>query len=544
MVIMVAQSSLPSVNWDAQVSIKLLVEAAPLALAIVDQTGRIAYVNSRLEELFGYRREELVGQMVELLMPAQFREGHVQYRLSYVRDPHVRSMGSGMDLAGRRKDGAAFPIEVGLSPFHAGEQSLVIATITDISKRKQAEQLLVQRVEERTREIERRRQVSEGLRKNLKLVISNRLLPEILDFIASQAAQLLGADACVIYRRDERSGRLQHQAAAGHEAGDWAHMLEQLLARKTPLFHEPLVFAQGMQPAPAFSLSSPTASTLPNSLYRSAYLTVPIRDTQGIYGLIVLYFSELREITHEDLDMALWVADQTALAIENAQLRAQIERSAVAAERSRIARDLHDAVTQTLFSASMIAEVLPIIWQRNEEEGRKRLEELRELTRGALAEMRTLLLELRPAKLVEVDLADLLRQLAEAVAGRARVPVTVQVEGEVEVPAEVKVAFYRVAQEALNNVAKHAQASRATIHLQRSPNLIALAIQDDGCGFVFESIAPEHLGLGIMRERAEAIGASLSVQSEPDQGTFVEVRWTNMNTLSERLSASPMDVQR
>jgi two-component system nitrate/nitrite sensor histidine kinase NarX len=158
------------------------------------------------------------------------------------------------------------------------------------------------------------------------------------------------------------------------------------------------------------------------------------------------------------------------------------------------------------------------------------LEELRELTRGALAEMRTLLLELRPAKLVEVDLADLLRQLAEAAAGRARLPVTVQVEGETEVPADVKVAFYRVAQEALNNVAKHAQARRATIHLQRTPNLVTLAIHDDGCGFVFERIAPEHLGLGIMRERAEAIGASLSVQSDPDQGTTVEVRWTNLET--------------
>jgi signal transduction histidine kinase len=258
-------------------------------------------------------------------------------------------------------------------------------------------------------------------------------------------------------------------------------------------------------------------------------LTAPIRDTRGVYGLILLYYSQPRGFVHEDIDLALRVADQTALAIENASLRAQIERTAVAAERSRIARDLHDAVTQTLFSASMIAEVLPIIWQRSEEEGRRRLEELRELTRGALAEMRTLLLELRPAKLVEVDLADLLRQLAEATAGRARVPVTVQVEGEAEVPADVKVALYRVAQEALNNVAKHAQAQRVLIQLQRTPNLIALTIRDDGCGFVFERIAPEHLGLGIMRERAEAIGASLSVRSAPGQGTTVKIWRENPN---------------
>jgi two-component system nitrate/nitrite sensor histidine kinase NarX len=173
----------------------------------------------------------------------------------------------------------------------------------------------------------------------------------------------------------------------------------------------------------------------------------------------------------------------------------------------------------------MIAEVLPRLWQRNPAEGERRLAELRELTRGALAEMRTLLLELRPARLIEVDMADLLRQLAEAIAGRARVPVSVQIEGEVEIPADVKVAFYRIAQEALNNVAKHAQARHAQIQLYGADNAVNMKVFDDGCGFVFERIKPEHLGLGIMRERAEAIGATLEVQSRPDHGTVVSVRW-------------------
>ena len=197
------------------------------------------------------------------------------------------------------------------------------------------------------------------------------------------------------------------------------------------------------------------------------------------------------------------------------------------AERNRIARDLHDAVTQTLFSASIIAGVLPNIWQRNQEEGQRRLEELRDLTRGALAEMRTLLLELRPAKLIEVDLADLLRQLAEAISGRARIPVTVQIDGTAEISADVKVALYRVAQEALNNIAKHAHANNVLIHLERSPERVMLSVSDDGTGFVFEHIAAHHLGLGIMRERADAIGATLSVRSAPNQGTTIEVCWTN-----------------
>jgi signal transduction histidine kinase len=105
-----------------------------------------------------------------------------------------------------------------------------------------------------------------------------------------------------------------------------------------------------------------------------------------------------------------------------ARLYEQAEEAAVATERNRLARDLHDAVSQTLFSASLIAKVLPRLWERKPEEGRRRLEEVRRLTRGALAEMRTLLLELRPKALVEADLGDLLRQLTEAFIGRARIP--------------------------------------------------------------------------------------------------------------------------
>ena len=107
----------------------------------------------------------------------------------------------------------------------------------------------------------------------------------------------------------------------------------------------------------------------------------------------------------------------------------QLKEKTAEEERIRLARDLHDAVSQTLFSTSLIAEVLPRLWERNKDEGLKKLEEVRQLTRGALAEMRTLLFELRPAALADAELSDLLRQLAESVIGRARVPVTLEVEG-------------------------------------------------------------------------------------------------------------------
>jgi signal transduction histidine kinase len=162
------------------------------------------------------------------------------------------------------------------------------------------------------------------------------------------------------------------------------------------------------------------------------------------------------------------------VAIRTSELQHQIEQreraeqalaekaaqEAVTMERTRLARDLHDAVTQTLFSASLIAEVLPDIWKMNQAEGWNRLDELRQLTRGALAEMRTLLIELRPAALTQVPLPDLLRQLCESLIGRARLPIQLCVEGSGKLPADLQIGLYRITQEALNNIIKHARATR------------------------------------------------------------------------------------
>jgi signal transduction histidine kinase len=199
----------------------------------------------------------------------------------------------------------------------------------------------------------------------------------------------------------------------------------------------------------------------------------------------------------------------------------QLKEKTATEERNRLARDLHDAVSQTLFSASLISDVLPRLWERNPEEARKRLEEIRQLNRGALAEMRTLLLELRPAALADAEPAELLRQLAETITGRARIPVSVEVKGHCLQSSELKVAMYRIAQEALNNVAKHSGASQAKVILHCEPDKIELIIGDNGMGFDQQTRSSSSLGLGIMKERAKSVGASLDVVSQPGVGTVV-----------------------
>jgi signal transduction histidine kinase len=267
-----------------------------------------------------------------------------------------------------------------------------------------------------------------------------------------------------------------------------------------------------------------------------SWLGAPIIIRDRVIGVLTLQHREPDRFASREAGLARAFANQAAVAIENTRLHEQAQDLGAMEERQRLARDLHDAVSQTLFSASLAAEVLPRLWERMPDEGRRCLEELRLLTRGALAEMRTLLLELRPTALIEVGLDDLLRQLVEAVAGRARLPVELAIEGKCSVPPDVHVTLYRITQEALSNVTKHAGATRVSVCLECTPSVlplsgdapvstVALRVEDDGCGFDPRAVPAECLGLCIMRERAQAIGAGLSIESEIGQGTQLVVVW-------------------
>ncbi|MBN2005846.1 MAG: GAF domain-containing sensor histidine kinase [Anaerolineae bacterium] len=252
-----------------------------------------------------------------------------------------------------------------------------------------------------------------------------------------------------------------------------------------------------------------------------SFVHVPIVVEGQVFGIFSVNYNNVRIFGDEDLRLILSLAQRAALAIENAQLYEQAQQAATLEERQRLARELHDAVTQTLFSASLIADVLPRLAKINPEEAERRIRELRDLTRGALAEMRTLLLELRPSAIAESSIDDLLHQLGEAMTGRARVQVNVSIAMRHDLPVNVKVALYRIAQEALNNIAKHANATHVTISLRSTPMGIELRICDDGIGFDVAQRLPDNLGLSIMRERAEAIGAQIAITSQSGQGSQI-----------------------
>lgn len=376
-------------------------------------------------------------------------------------------------------------------------------------------------VRERTLEIERRQLVAEGLRKIISMLNSNYSLSDSLDTILVQAAQFTGACCAYIFQTCEDCGDLAvlackaHHDTSGELFRNWKDFIGEEVTSN---------LVRGLV-VKAPDLKNNGALDLPYARDHGALLAVPLPISGKVYGGLALLFEKAQNFSEEEINLATTLADQASLAIANAQLRAQAEQNAVAAERSRLARDLHDAVTQTLFTTSLIADVLPRIWERNPEEGRKRLEQVRQLTRGALAEMRTLLLELRPASLTETNLADLVRQLSLAFTGRTQIPVIVDVNGNFLLPPDVQVAFYRIAQELLNNVAKHAQASQVTVSLTETAGEIVLSVSDNGKGFDLDTVPSGHMGLNIIGERTSAIGATLQVDSRPGGGTSVFVSW-------------------
>ncbi len=393
---------------------------------------------------------------------------------------------------------------------------------------------LYQREHDARREAERRIAISSALRDILGVLNSNQPIEQVLDYIAAQARELLGADATLIRRADFESNTAT-TVASNHLPPEFEKIRvtpfyrgesDQQLMRREPVVISdiPGVFGPHLHNPVGLDELQRAGMDAEVKFFRSE-LKVPLFAQGNLFGALTIYYRSPHEFSEEDIRLAMTLADQLSLAIENTRLRAAQEQAAVAAERNRLARDLHDAVTQTLFSATLIADVLPRLWERNPEQGKRRLEEVRQLTRGALAEMRTLLLELRPSALADASLPDLLHHLTDAFIGRSRIPTNLQINGTIDLPPDVKLAVYRIAQETLNNIGKHSLASEVNVSLDKNSQRMLLEISDNGRGFNPTVNVTNHLGLGIMRERAESIGASLIIDSVPGKGTHILLHW-------------------
>jgi signal transduction histidine kinase len=334
---------------------------------------------------------------------------------------------------------------------------------------------------------------------------TDRPLSDLLGQVIEQAGQLLGSDGCRVYRFDQLTGELEISAATGASAG-----------ATVPL-------PAGDAVLRSLELREPVAVTEAGS--QGSLLAVPLLVRNEAYGVLALGYNGRREFSDLDVRLAGSFGAEVAMAIENARLRDEIGQTAAATERSRLARDLHDSVTQSLFAASLKAEAIRRRWEPTTEEARANVEDVERLARGALAEMRTLLMEMRPDTLAEASLQTLVEQLAAATGGSSRVRVHVDVRAGEQPPQDVSTALFRIAQESLQNVSRHSGAGEAWVMLDMSGPVVHLSVRDDGHGFDGESVTPDHLGLAMMRERAADAGVSLTVESGPRSGTAVTAEW-------------------
>jgi len=192
-------------------------------------------------------------------------------------------------------------------------------------------------------------------------------------------------------------------------------------------------------------------------------------------------------------------------------------------ERAHLARELHDSVTQALFSMSLVTRTTELLVDRDPGAAKEKLGSLRDLQREALAEMRALIFELRPGNIEQDGLLPALKTHSAALQGRIGLPIVVTSDVVDRLPLAVEEVLYRISQEALHNVVKHAAARQVTLSIERARGGIRLRIVDDGKGFETASVPDGHLGLAGMRARAEKIGASFEVESRSGQGTTIEV---------------------
>ncbi len=528
----------PQSSEGTEAPYRSIFDAATDGIVLVDlQTGIVVEANPAAWAMHSYSREGFIGlHAAALVHPDSLHAFH-----NYMGT--VRS-GAAFDtrVLHVRKNGSTFHAEWRGTALTYQDCLCLVGVIRDVTRHVQADQRLNQRVEARTREQSALLEVSHVLASTLELQPA-LALDQLRGIIEYTHAGLFGLKDSTLTALAVRGPQQLERAAAFRVDLEGPEILEALFSG-----HRPIRIADicGGEPAAEFlrSLLTGDAAVLLEGI--RAWMWVPLAVRGRILGGLGIAHAQPDHFTPHHAALALSVADQVAITMVNAELYESARSLAALQERQRLAQNLHDAVNQSLFSAGLIAEVLPRLWDLDPVEARQSLEDLRRLTRGAMAEMRELLAELRPSVLTDSTLGDLLRQLANGFTGRTNAPASVTVDGELVLPARIQVALYRVCQEALNNIAKHAEASRVAIVLhyeavaaQSSSPLehpasaeelvvhsVEMRIRDDGRGFDrTQPAASGHYGLAMMHERAESAGARLCVTSQPGHGTEILVRW-------------------
>jgi signal transduction histidine kinase len=391
----------------------------------------------------------------------------------------------------------------------------VLIVLNDITERKEIE------IAEHNQRI-----LAEALRDTAITLNSSLDLNQILNRIVASIGQVVPHDTANIMFIDRDMAHIVRSFGYidyGLEKFEKSISKMQLSPEKTPTLYQVIQRKQAIV-VPELDSYNKRYGHSGLGLSGSA-VSAPILLGDLVIGLINLNSFKLNFFTSIHAENLQIFANQASVAIQNARLFEQAQELAAFNERQRLARDLHDSVSQSLFAASSIAESVVKQWERNPNKVSPLILDLHQLLKTIMAEMRILLWELRPANLVSTPLNKLLLQLVNSVQSRMNLTIHCTADETAQLPEDVHIAFYRIAQEALNNVVKHSRATEVQVHLYSKVKQVVLLVQDNGQGFNLTQTS-SGFGLGNMRERASMIGAALDVTSESGQGTAITITWT------------------
>ncbi|MEA3375940.1 MAG: GAF domain-containing protein [Chloroflexota bacterium] len=509
--------------------LEVLFDRVPMGIAIFDRGARLLRCNPTWADFIEQYTPTPANQVVAGASLSDLAPG-MEVRFEPVLERVLAGETVRLESVRSESGGIVSYWDVVFAPLvDDGEVVGFIDVTIDATDRELSHRTLERRVERRTRELRQRRRVAEGLRDILSVLNSDRPRGEILSYIVEEASHLLGADGGVIYHLDQERGSVTVEASHG--------LPEELAALKASSLPEP------WSDDPLFSRTPVAVPNLSTYLsggaqgvqirrwldvirgHYQAYLAVPLVIKDQMYGTLGGCYREPQTFSDEEIELAVALGDQAALAIENARLRTQASQVAVVAERERLARELHDSVTQSLYSLTLLAEASHRLVETGDlGHVREYTGRLGEIAQQALREMRLLVYQLRPLVLKREGLAGALQQRLDAVEKRAGLDARLLVQGSIELPAEVEEGLYRIAQEALNNALKHAAPTSVTVRIQIEAEEVMLEVGDDGRGFDPQDVKDKGgMGLVNMRERAERLGGSFTLDSTPGEGTTVRV---------------------
>jgi PAS domain S-box-containing protein len=452
---------------DDEVVASALVEAAPDGMMMVDEQGHILLVNRQVEELFGYGRDELVGEPVEKLLPEALRQAHQAHRTGFRAEPRTRAMGVGRQLLGRRADGAKFPVEISLSPLSTDAGFRVIAAVRDISARvaAEAESAEVRRVLDATGDA-----VLMFDRDTLRFTYVNE-----------------GAVAQLGYSRDELCSMTPLDVTPAFTESEFRALID------------------GLSPGQSRSYTTVHRRKDATDIPVESVLQHPAADIMGGTGWIV---SIARDLTAR---------------LEMEQRARAAERDVVLLEdRQRIARDLHDRVIQRLFAAGLGIEAVRGRAGHDDLLSERLLRVVGELD-DTIRELRSSIFELNFTSSPQSLRATVFDVCADQRAILGFDPV-LRFTGLIDTVSEGLAGhLVAVLRESLANVARHAQASSVQVTLVVGPELV-LRVEDNGIGLPADARRQGGNGLGNMSVRAEKFGGTCDLTSASPSGTTLDWR--------------------